>query len=109
MVAFLSGYMAGKLKETGRELEESREDLIELKNFHENVVQSMQIGLLTVDLEYRVTSLNRYGQEILGLREREVLGRSCQEILPRDKFEGLYDDYAFSRPSIHRFEGLYLR
>lgn len=109
VVAFLSGHLAGKLKETGEELEESKEDLKELKNFHENVVHSMQIGLLTVDLHYNITSLNRHGQEVLGLKEWEVAGRSCLEIWPQDRFKELYDEYAYSRPSVHRFEGLYDR
>lgn len=109
VVAFLSGHLAGKLKEAGEELEESKEDLKELKNFHENVVHSMQIGLLTVDLLYNITSLNRHGQEVLGLKEWEVVGRSCLEIWPQDRFKELYDEYAYSRPSVHRFEGLYDR
>jgi two-component system sensor histidine kinase PilS (NtrC family) len=109
IVAILSGQLAGKLKETGQELEEKREDLIELRNFHENVVESIQMGLLTVDLDYKITSLNRYSQEILGIKEWETVGRPCQEVLSPEKFKELYDEYAYSRPTIHRFEGVYRR
>ncbi|MGH7274617.1 MAG: hypothetical protein ACREIQ_09200, partial [Nitrospiria bacterium] len=66
-VAILSSNLAEKLKQARQSLQEKETGLTELKAFHENIVQSISSGLLTADLEGRVTSFNRAAQEITGL------------------------------------------
>ncbi|HXC61126.1 MAG TPA: ATP-binding protein, partial [Nitrospiria bacterium] len=79
-VAYLSGRLAEQLRQTGESLKEKAKGLIQLQAFHENVVQSMSGGLFTTDLEGRVTSFNRAGEEITGFTKEEILGKSWWEL-----------------------------
>lgn len=62
-----------------RRLEQRSRDLARLQVLHRDVIQSISSGLLTTDLEDRITSLNRAGEEILGIRELEVVGHPITE------------------------------
>ena len=46
----------------------------------EAVLESISDGVFTVDLDWRVTSLNRAAEEILGIPRKEAVGRLCAEI-----------------------------
>jgi two-component system, NtrC family, sensor histidine kinase PilS len=82
-VAYLSGRLAEQLRQTGESLQEKEKDLTQLQAFHENVVQSMSGGLFTTDLEGRVTSFNRAGEEITGFNKEEILGKSWMELFSK--------------------------
>lgn len=58
--------------------------LIELKNFNESIIQSMGSGLLTADLEHRVTSFNMGAEQALGHSSSDVIGRPLEEIFPNE-------------------------
>lgn len=79
-VAYLSGRLAEQLRQTGESLQEKAKGLTQLQAFHENVVQSMSGGLFTTDLEGRITSFNRAGEEITGFTKEEILGKSWWEL-----------------------------
>src|SRR5882762_6984914 len=67
-VAYLAGLLAQSLRSKGRELEEKREELLDLQDFTEDIIHSMRGGLITTDTDGRVVLLNRNGDEILGPR-----------------------------------------
>lgn len=75
-----------------RRLEQRSRDLARLQVLHRDVIQSISSGLLTTDLEAALTSLNRAGEEILGLREQSLAGRNITET---GLFDGAssWDDY----------------
>ena len=79
-VAYLTGSLAEKLKQTREHLAEKTAGLADLQAFHENVVQSINSGLLTMDREGRITSLNRAAREITGYSLEEVRGRPWWEL-----------------------------
>ncbi|MDZ7292161.1 MAG: PAS domain S-box protein [candidate division KSB1 bacterium] len=56
------------------------QEITELKNFNESIIQSIGSGLMTVDLERRITSFNQAAEEVLGWRAYEVVGRYIDEI-----------------------------
>ncbi len=64
-VAYLSGLLAQSLSRKDLELEEKREELLDLRNFTEDIIHSMRGGLITTDQNGRVLLLNRTGEEIL--------------------------------------------
>ncbi len=80
-VAFLSGDLAEKVKQTGKELTSKETDLTSLQAFNENILQSISSGLLTTDLQGRITSFNRAAGEITGYKFEEVYGKWVKEIL----------------------------
>jgi len=79
-VAYLAGLLAQSLRSKGRELEEKREELLDLQDFTEDIIHSMRGGLITTDTDGRVVLLNRTGEEILGHRFADIRGRKLAEI-----------------------------
>jgi len=79
-VAYLASLLAQSLRRKGIELEEKREELLELQDFTEDIIHSMRGGLVTTDLEGRIVLLNRTGEEILGCRFADLRGRKLPEI-----------------------------
>jgi PAS domain S-box-containing protein len=45
------------------------------------ILDSINEGVFTVDLEWRITSFNRAAERIVGVRRDEALGRPCCEVL----------------------------
>ncbi len=54
------------------------------KEFLENVLDSMEGGVLTVDKEMRITTFNQAAEEISGFKREEVLNRECDQVLKSD-------------------------
>src|SRR5579863_556565 len=79
-VAYLASLLAQSLRRKGIELEEKREELLELQDFTEDIIHSMRGGLLTTDLQGRIVLLNRTGEEILGIRFADLRGRKLPEV-----------------------------
>jgi PAS domain S-box-containing protein len=44
------------------------------------ILDSIADGVFTVDLEFRITSMNRAAEDILGINEKDALGKLCFEI-----------------------------
>ncbi len=58
------------------------QQIIDLKNFNESIIQSIGSGLITLNLEKKITSFNISAEEILGYKQTEVLGKYLDEIFP---------------------------
>jgi len=82
LIAILGGYLSDRLRSTGRELGESEKTLRVLKNLHENILESLTSGLLTLDLQGKIISLNKTGRDILGEGdEQNLLGRDLSSVI----------------------------
>ncbi len=68
------------------------QEIIELKNFNESIIQSIGAGLITLDLERKITSFNSGAEEVLGWKAEEVAGRYLDEILPEEESRKLLPD-----------------
>ena len=79
-VAYLASLLAQSLRRKGVELEEKREELLDLQDFTEDIIHSMRGGLITTDMDGRIVLLNRTGEEILGYRFADLRGRKLSEI-----------------------------
>jgi two-component system, NtrC family, sensor histidine kinase PilS len=109
VVALLSRYLAESLRQTGQVLQEQRARLIGLRTFHENVVNSMNSGLLITDMSGRVVSLNHAVGRILQLPLGGRQGWLAQEVLSFiDLDEIVMTTEAFDR-GLNRAEGLFKR
>jgi PAS domain S-box-containing protein len=60
-----------------------------LKEFNENVVQSVQDGIVAVDRDFRITLWNKAMEEIRGFKAEEVLGNVITEVFPHVIEQGL--------------------
>lgn len=54
------------------------------KEFLENILESMDGGIFTIDKNARITSFNRAAEEITGFKRAEVLNKECCHILKSD-------------------------
>ena len=79
-VAHLSSTLAAKLRQAGRELQDKSGELLSLQALHENVVHSIRSGLITTDMEGRITLLNAPGQKLLERTASAVYGRFVSEL-----------------------------
>lgn len=73
-VALLTSYLAHNIARAEQELEEKSEDLADLQVVHRDVIESINSGLITTDLDGVITSVNRSGRVILGRSEAELVG-----------------------------------
>jgi len=78
-VALLTSYLAENVLRAEEELAVKTGNLANLEIFHRDVIQSISSGLISADLEGRVTSVNRAALEILGTTEAALLGRSIED------------------------------
>src|SRR5437660_149250 len=79
-VAHLASALTTKLRQTGLELEDKIGELMSLQALHENVIHSIRSGLITTDLQGRVTLLNAPGQKLLQRTAASTYGRYISEL-----------------------------
>lgn len=84
LIALLGSQLAERLKQAGRELEEHRTDLRNLQTLHQDIVENIPSGIITLDLGGRIVSCNRSAQKILGLPAEEIRDRNWRETPFRD-------------------------
>jgi two-component system, NtrC family, sensor kinase len=80
--AFTNGRLFHSLREKADELQA-------LTEYNENVVESMDAGILVLDLETRVERWNRAMESLTGRRRGDALGKRLDEIFPEAFLEAL--------------------
>jgi two-component system, NtrC family, sensor histidine kinase PilS len=87
-VGALSVVLAGELKRTEASLASERRVVADLVTLHQDIVRSLSSGLVTIDLDGRVLTVNGTAAELLGTA---APGTDVDEILPglRDRLAGL--------------------
>src|SRR6202522_4005736 len=82
----IAGYVAIAIENARlyQSLEQKAVQIERLKDFSENIVESLNIGVLTMDLENRIESWNPQIEDLLSVPRAEALGRRLEDILPAD-------------------------
>jgi PAS domain S-box-containing protein len=85
----LSGYVAVAIDNSllYRSEMEKAEELIRLKEFSENIIESVNVGILVVDFDGRITTWNSALEEIFGVARERALRRNVRDILDQDLIE----------------------
>jgi signal transduction histidine kinase/GAF domain-containing protein len=103
----LSGYV-GIAIENARlyhTLQSKAEEYERLKEFSENIVESINVGILAVDLEDRVGSWNTQIERLTGVPRDKAIGRPLRDLFPEELCEefdearaetGIHNIYKFS-------------
>jgi len=81
VVAVLSSHLSERLRAQGHELAERRGAIARLQALNKNIIESINSGLMTTDLEGTISFVNRGGCEILDAEPAGLLGRSAIELL----------------------------
>lgn len=68
------------LESANAELRRGLEELADLKGYTDNILASLTSGIVTVDLEGRVVTLNPAAELMTGFFAGEVTGRYCTEV-----------------------------
>ncbi len=90
-----------------RSLQRKVDEYERLKEFSENIVESINVGILAADLEDRVESWNTQIERLTGIPRQAALGRRLAELFPADLCErfdqargaaGVHNIYKFVLP-----------
>ena len=73
--------MSRSLKLSREELAEANQKLIELKEFSENILESLPLGIATLDHTRKVTYWNKSMERITGVKKKDAIGTDIQILL----------------------------
>ena len=78
----VSGYIAVAIENSRlyEEQQQHADELALLKEFNESIVESVNVGLLAVDEDGRITRCNTTFEELMGLSREESVGKLVEEI-----------------------------
>ena len=81
-----TGYVAIAIENASlyRSLQSKVEEYERLKEFSENIVESINVGILAADLEDRVESWNSQIEQLSGVTREKALGRKLSELFPAE-------------------------
>ncbi len=84
LMVTLAGYVAIAIENATlyRSLQLKVEEYERLKEFSENIVESINVGILAADLEDRVESWNTQIEQLTGIAREQALGRKLAELFP---------------------------
>ncbi len=82
----VSGYVAVAIENSllYQEQQERASELRLLKEFNESIIESINVGLVAVDLDGRVTRLNSALEHILDLRRDAAVGKRVEDLFSED-------------------------
>lgn len=75
LAALFASYLSEKLRHADVELARRESDLNELRALNENIVESINSGLITTDLHGKITFVNPGACEITAYRRHDLVGR----------------------------------
>ena len=86
LLVTLSGYVGIAIDNTMlyRSLARKADEYERLKEFSENIVESINVGILAADLDDRVESWNSQIEKLTGILRQDAIGRKLQDLLPAD-------------------------
>ena len=89
LVETIAGYVAVALDNAQlySSLEQKALEIARLKDFSENIVESLNVGVLAVDLEGIVESWNTRMEQLFGVLRRDAVGRRLNSLLPEELTE----------------------
>ncbi len=82
----LSGYVAIAVENSRlyNSLHRKADEYERLKEFSENIVESISVGILAADLDDRVESWNTQIEKLTGIRREDALGRRLSDLFPEE-------------------------
>ncbi|HTU34902.1 MAG TPA: ATP-binding protein [Candidatus Acidoferrum sp.] len=86
LLSTIAGYVAVAVENARlyQSLEQKASQIERLKDFSESIIDSLKIGVVTVDRDSHVESWNPPLEELLDVKRNEAIGRKLYELLPND-------------------------
>jgi len=84
LLTTLAGYVGIAIENAGlyRSLQRKVDEYERLKEFSENIVESINVGILAADLDDRVESWNSQIEQLSGIPRERAVGRRLAELFP---------------------------
>jgi len=79
-VAYLAGLLTAKLRQVGVQLKDTSGALESLQALHENIIHSINSGIITTALDGRITLVNTAAQKMLDRTAAELAGTPVQRL-----------------------------
>jgi len=99
LTALTAGFVASRLTQKTEELNRAARELRQARLELEDVLQTMNSGVLTVDRLGKILFVNRTAEDILGLSAKGLVGRDCREALKAPELvEKLFSALYFVKP-----------
>ena len=88
----VSGYIAVAIENSllYQEQQQRAAELELLKEFNESIVESINVGLMAVDLDGRITRLNSALEEIFSITRGEAVGKKVEDLFAEDFADTLH-------------------
>ena len=80
LTAFISGYLAERLSQQGKQLADTSSALKRAQLETDDILRHLNSGLLTIDSDGLIVYFNRAAERVLGYREENVRGMHCREV-----------------------------
>jgi two-component system, NtrC family, sensor kinase len=105
----VSGYVAVAIENSLLYQEQTARaaELELLKEFNESIVESINVGLLAVDLDGRVTRCNSALEKMLGMRRDAAIGRRVEDLFAEDFGETLHQVLGSARWNLNELRHIY--
>lgn len=105
----VSGYVAVAIENSLLYLEqqERASELKLLKEFNESIIESINVGLLAVDLDGRVTRLNSALEIILDVTRDQAIGKHVEELFSEDFADTLWQVLGNDRWQLKEIRNIY--
>ncbi|OGR01330.1 MAG: hypothetical protein A2505_02540 [Deltaproteobacteria bacterium RIFOXYD12_FULL_55_16] len=92
LVAILSSMLSTRLQKAEAELFQTISDYGRLSFLYKQIFDDINTGIITVDAERRITSVNRAAERITGYEANELLGQKISQALPALETAMLHDE-----------------
>jgi PAS domain S-box-containing protein len=96
--------MNGRLYQS---LREKADELQQLTEYNENILESMDSGILVLDLHLHITRWNRALENLYARRRHQVLGRTLDDVFPASFLEALRGSLVLGSPEEGEIAHLY--
>ncbi len=83
IVAFLSSIISEELEKKKGELIQKQFDYNQLETFNRNIIQSLDSGLMTINLSGKIIFLNRTAEKILNQNNDQLKDTSIYDLFPK--------------------------
>jgi len=109
LLVTLAGYVGIAIENARlyRSLQRKVEENERLREFNENIVESINMGILAADLEDRVESWNSQMEKLFGIPREKAMGKPLAAVLPAELIEHL--DRLREESGIHHIYKFVLR
>ena len=69
-----------ELDDKNKELSENLKEMDSIKNHLRNILESVKMGIIAINLKGEITVFNNFAQQITGLKGQEVIGKNYKDI-----------------------------